>query len=61
MPEFVPISEMNDKNKVNDRTGSIYNINVSKANCGCDYKPIKNGIIYWNEKINLSNYVDLYY
>ena len=61
MPEFVPISEMNENDKLNDRTGSIYNINVSKANCGCDYKPIKNGTIYWNEQINLTNYVDLYF
>ena len=47
--------------EVNDRTGSIFHINVEKADCGATFKPIKNGIIFWNENINLSNYVDLFF
>ena len=61
MPEFIPISEMSDKEKLMDRTGSIYHIDVTKANCGSEYKPVKNGTIYWNEMINVTNYVDLYF
>ena len=61
MPELTPISEMNDNDKVNDRTGSIFHINVEKADCGATFKPIKNGMIFWNENINLSNYVDLFF
>ena len=61
MPELTPISEMNDNDKVNHRTGSIFHINVEKADCGATFKPIKNGIIFWNENINLSNYVDLFF
>ena len=61
MPEFIPISEMNEDDKYADRTGSIYHINVENANCGAEFKPIKNGIIFWNQNINLTKYVDLYF
>ena len=61
MPVNVPISQMNDKDKMNDRTNSIFHVNVEKANCGAMYKPVKNGIIYWQDKVNFSSYVDLYF
>ena len=52
---------MDDNDKLGDRSNSIFHINVEKADCGTVFKPIKNGIIYWNENVNLTSYVDLYF
>ena len=61
MPVFIPTSQMDDNDKLNDRSNSIFHINVEEANCNSTHKPVKNGIIYWNENVNLTSYVDLYF
>ena len=56
-PQFLLTPEMTDYDKIYDRTGSVYSIQVNDHM----FKPIKNGIVYWDEPLNLTNYVDLFF
>ena len=56
-PQLLATSDMTDWDKIYDRTGSVYSIQVDKNS----FRPIKNGVVYWDEPLNLTNSVDLFF
>ena len=50
-------SELALYEKIIDKSNSTYNITISDGNI----KPIRNGIVRWNQNVQYQNYVDLYF